>query len=162
MTKLNRRRWVRNYRARMHDGLEYCRQCKTREDLTLERILPGRWGGTYTLDNVTILCAPCNERRGHSYRNDYTPVSLAVEESWGPAEERWSLVGVLGDVEQQPSGLDGPGGADDPEHGPERREGPPDGHELERDPAHDHQAAVDQHPATSPVGRGHRGSLANT
>ena len=37
------------------------------DDLTLDRILPGKANGTYQLPNVQLMCEPCNNRKGASY-----------------------------------------------------------------------------------------------
>ena len=37
-------------------------------DLTLDRIKPGNAGGTYNLLNVQLMCQPCNNGKGSSYR----------------------------------------------------------------------------------------------
>ncbi len=41
---------------------QYCgRQTK---ELTLDHIVPRRWGGQHTWDNVVSACIPCNRRKG--------------------------------------------------------------------------------------------------
>ncbi len=37
------------------------------DDLTLDRILPGKASGVYELPNVQLMCEPCNNRKGDKY-----------------------------------------------------------------------------------------------
>ena len=44
-----------------------CAGCRTEfrfDDLTLDRILPGKAKGTYELPNVQLMCQPCNNSKG--------------------------------------------------------------------------------------------------
>lgn len=86
--------WVRVYRARIHLGLEFCRVCGTANEwgtgrqLTLDHIFPRSKGGTSQMENATILCLDCNNRKGDGpaqYR-----VSLWLEEQRAPRRRRWS------------------------------------------------------------------------
>ena len=36
------------------------------DQLTLDRIMPGKVNGTYELSNVQLMCQPCNNRKGDS------------------------------------------------------------------------------------------------
>ena len=47
-----------------------CAGCQTEfrfDDLTLDRIKPGKANGIYDLRNVQLMCHPCNQRKGASY-----------------------------------------------------------------------------------------------
>lgn len=47
---------------RDHYTCQYCgRQTK---ELTLDHVIPRRWGGEHTWDNVVSACIPCNRRKG--------------------------------------------------------------------------------------------------
>lgn len=83
------RHWVKVYKARISQGLEYCRQCKSRSsDLTLGHIHPASNRGSYSMNNITILCLPCNRKQGIKAWT-HLP-SLALEESRAPYDQRWS------------------------------------------------------------------------
>ncbi len=86
--------WVRVYRARIRLGLEKCRQCRCRNEwgtgrqLTLDHIHPRSRGGNSLMDNATILCADCNNRKSDGparYR-----ISLRAEELAAKRPQRWS------------------------------------------------------------------------
>jgi hypothetical protein len=52
-------------RAAVYDRDGWCCQiCGTREQLTLDHIVPYSHGGPDTVDNLRTLCHPCNSRRG--------------------------------------------------------------------------------------------------
>jgi 5-methylcytosine-specific restriction endonuclease McrA len=46
------------------DG-ERCRRCGTTEGLTLDHIIPLSKGGTNRIDNLQLLCGPCNRAKGN-------------------------------------------------------------------------------------------------
>lgn len=46
--------------ATERQGAECCAICAATEDLALDHIHPLAAGGTHTLENVRLLCAPCN------------------------------------------------------------------------------------------------------
>lgn len=89
-----RAHWVRVYRARIRLGLELCRVCGTANEwgtgrqLTLDHIFPRSRGGTSLMENATILCLDCNNRKGDG-QGEYT-VSLWLEEQRAPRRQRWS------------------------------------------------------------------------
>lgn len=41
-----------------------CQECGATEDLTLDHIKPWSLGGPDTVDNLRVLCRPCNSRKG--------------------------------------------------------------------------------------------------
>ncbi len=59
--------WVIVYRWLMNNGFEYCRMCLTRENLTFEHIIPQSCQGSNSIDNISILCADCNNKKGAQY-----------------------------------------------------------------------------------------------
>lgn len=54
--ELRRQVWVR-------DGGK-CRHCGSTDDLEFDHIIPYSKGGATTLDNLQLLCLPCNRRKG--------------------------------------------------------------------------------------------------
>lgn len=42
-----------------------CVFCTATDDLTLDHIIPWSHGGPDTVDNLRVLCRPCNSRRGN-------------------------------------------------------------------------------------------------
>ncbi len=42
-----------------------CQICRTTENLSLDHILPWSKGGRHTVDNLRVLCRPCNSSRGN-------------------------------------------------------------------------------------------------
>ena len=47
-----------------------CAGCRTEfrfDDLTLDRIKPGKANGAYNLRNVQLMCQPCNNHKGDNY-----------------------------------------------------------------------------------------------
>lgn len=43
-----------------------CRQCGSNVELQFDHIIPVAYGGASTVDNLQVLCGPCNRRRGAS------------------------------------------------------------------------------------------------
>ena len=43
----------------------YCIRCFSKDNLTIDHIKPVSLGGENTLDNVQILCATCNFKKGN-------------------------------------------------------------------------------------------------
>jgi 5-methylcytosine-specific restriction endonuclease McrA len=43
-----------------------CVQCGSRFELQYDHVIPLALGGASTVDNLQILCAPCNGRKGAS------------------------------------------------------------------------------------------------
>ncbi len=41
-----------------------CKQCGTRDNLSVDHILAEAKGGTLDMDNLQTLCRPCNSRKG--------------------------------------------------------------------------------------------------
>lgn len=71
--------WGRRYRRRIKALLEVCRVCGVRTEwLTFDHIVPFAYGGMGTMDNMTILCEPCQQRKGCQYWGGLK--SLAQEE----------------------------------------------------------------------------------
>ena len=50
-----------------------CRKEFTFDDLTLDRIRPGKANGVYNLPNVQLMCRPCNNSKGDSF--GFSPAS---------------------------------------------------------------------------------------
>jgi hypothetical protein len=43
---------------------QYC-GCKTpREEMTYDHVLPRRWGGKTSWENIVVACLPCNQKKG--------------------------------------------------------------------------------------------------
>lgn len=74
--------WAVVYRDRMSKGLEYCRICNTKEDLTLDHIVPRSLGGGNNIENITILCQPCNFKKDCQYYSDLLEQAL----TWPPED----------------------------------------------------------------------------
>jgi 5-methylcytosine-specific restriction endonuclease McrA len=83
--------WWRVYKYRINHGLERCRECGCRDNLTFAHLVPYSVHRSWAFDNVTILCAPDNNAEGAVMS---TRPSLADEEAAAPPERRWSQVGV--------------------------------------------------------------------
>jgi len=43
-----------------------CRQCGTNGELQFDHVIPIAYGGANTVENLQILCGPCNRRKGAS------------------------------------------------------------------------------------------------
>lgn len=58
--------WCRVYRARMRRGLEQCRNrnCSRLAD-TFGHLIPNSANGRFRLDNITLLCLPCNAQQAN-------------------------------------------------------------------------------------------------
>lgn len=46
-----------------NDGYE-CKHCGTKENLTVDHIVPESKGGSHELDNLQTLCGSCNSKKG--------------------------------------------------------------------------------------------------
>lgn len=80
--------WWLVYRARIRDGLEYCRECGYRgTDLTFDHLVPVADGGRLTFDNATILGQPDNVRKGAARWPHLR--SLAEEEELAIPGRQW-------------------------------------------------------------------------
>lgn len=55
------------------DGFE-CQYCGTKNDLTLDHVIPKARGGKSTWKNLITACRPCNTRKG-----DYTPEEIGYD-----------------------------------------------------------------------------------
>lgn len=42
-----------------------CQHCRTADDLTFDHIIPVSKGGKASMENLQILCNPCNARKGN-------------------------------------------------------------------------------------------------
>jgi hypothetical protein len=74
----------------MRSGLEPCRVCGTTAELSFGHLIPFSDGGRYALDNLTIVCIPCNEKQGDA-AVAHLP-SLHEEETNAPPERRWAAL----------------------------------------------------------------------
>jgi 5-methylcytosine-specific restriction endonuclease McrA len=82
--------WWRVYKYRMRNGLEHCRMCGRRDDLTFDHIVPYSVQRSWSFSDVTILCRPHNvEKRDVAG----TLPSLAQEEAAAPPDRQWSKIG---------------------------------------------------------------------
>jgi 5-methylcytosine-specific restriction endonuclease McrA len=54
----------------LRDGFQcqYCRELFPRHQLTMDHVLPRKFGGTTRWDNISTACYICNGRRGHDVR----------------------------------------------------------------------------------------------
>lgn len=84
----SRREWWREYRQRIEDGLERCRNCFTADNLTFDHIVSNSDGGRFTYDNTTILCQGCNSLKG--VRKWPHLKSFAEEEAIAALNPGWS------------------------------------------------------------------------
>lgn len=87
--RARRTHWGKTYRKRIADGLEFCRKCAiVSTDLTFDHIIPYVMGGRLKFDNTTILCRPCNERKG--CKTNWDLISFLEEETNAPIGRRWA------------------------------------------------------------------------
>ena len=71
--------WRRDYRRRIMEGRECCRNCFVFvNNLTFDHLIPRSRGGHLTFENVTILCHSCQVLKGDNIWYDF--ISLAEEE----------------------------------------------------------------------------------
>jgi 5-methylcytosine-specific restriction endonuclease McrA len=47
---------------------QYCRQFFPRAQLTMDHVVPRKFGGRSRWDNIATACSPCNAKRGHDTR----------------------------------------------------------------------------------------------
>jgi 5-methylcytosine-specific restriction endonuclease McrA len=87
---MKKRPWGIAYSERIAAGLEPCRHCGSHTDLTFAHLIPHIRGGRLRLDNVTILCGPCNREQN----TEEWPhlISLRAEEDAAPPERKWSVL----------------------------------------------------------------------
>lgn len=79
----------------------HCQYCGSREDLTIDHILPKSRGGPDTWENLVTACVPCNNRKGNRtpdeagmrlHRQPFRPSYVAflrdfvglVDDAWKP------------------------------------------------------------------------------
>lgn len=100
-TRGYRANWPHVYKDRMNTGLEKCRHCKSVENLTFAHLKPHALGGAFTIKNITILCAPCNNKQGIAIWPHL--ISLFEEEITSSVEKRWSQGDSLGALAEKVS-----------------------------------------------------------
>jgi 5-methylcytosine-specific restriction endonuclease McrA len=71
--RAKKRRLKKRLRARYGDICLKCRHSQFR--LTLDHVVPEAQGGTLTIDNLQLLCQPCNEAKGNTHV-DYRPALI--------------------------------------------------------------------------------------
>lgn len=54
----------RRYRAVVRRDGEKCAHCQTTAELTLDHIVPKSHGGSNRIENLQLLCGPCNSEKG--------------------------------------------------------------------------------------------------
>ena len=63
--RISTRKWSAEELAQVSVLLEgECAYCGSREDLTLDHVVPLSRGGTHAIDNLVAACKPCNSRKG--------------------------------------------------------------------------------------------------
>lgn len=64
--KKKARRIPKELRHKVYARDEYrCQQCASTTNLTLDHIFPFSKGGSNTLDNLRVLCHPCNQKKAN-------------------------------------------------------------------------------------------------
>jgi hypothetical protein len=83
--------WFRTYKRRIGDGLESCRNCGHSDGyLEFAHLIPYARGGQLKFDNITILCALCNQKQGSRIWSHLR--SLHDEETTAPLGQRWAFI----------------------------------------------------------------------
>lgn len=60
-----------NYYALVLDFYGECGICRSKDNLTLDHIVPISWGGVHGLENMGVLCRSCNAAKGNRNALDY-------------------------------------------------------------------------------------------
>lgn len=53
-----------------------CLECGSREDLTIDHVIPKSKGGTNKSDNLITLCKSCNTKKGNKTHQKYVLMSI--------------------------------------------------------------------------------------
>jgi hypothetical protein len=81
--------------AASEDDLDFCVNCKSRRELTVDHIIPRRWGGTDWVGNLRLLCRGCNSQRKHYFtyvdHDAYTRLALDNVHPTLPPPADWVL-----------------------------------------------------------------------
>ena len=74
-----RKRWFKNYRARMDSGFEPCRNGCGRRAVTFDHIAPITAGGRGGSRNITLLCEQCNHEKDMKLWGWLLPVAYEAD-----------------------------------------------------------------------------------
>ncbi len=76
--RLTAPRDAKHARIMLRDGYR-CRYCCGSTDLTIDHLVPPRFGGTQKDSNLVTCCRPCNSRKGSRTPNEAKMVVLPIE-----------------------------------------------------------------------------------
>ena len=65
---------LEDWKGLLLDANYRCQRCGSKENLTVDHIMPLSLGGTNTIDNCQILCLTCNASKGNTDFTDYRKI----------------------------------------------------------------------------------------
>jgi len=79
--------------ARDYYICQYCATHPSKQELTIDHVLPRSRGGATTWENVVTACGPCNRRKG-----DRTPAEARMTLATPPVRPRFLAIALLGET----------------------------------------------------------------
>jgi len=69
----------------------YCLCCGSTERLEIDHIVPLDWGGSNDVENLQVLCKPCNSSKSNRHATDYRPSEGGNNAN---EESQWNLLAL--------------------------------------------------------------------